>query len=95
MSGILTRLCLYMSPISHMKLLQPLHQIWKIIATLKSFKKSDRLLFQLNHHFEKAQTEFCFINHPRFGLIRCIRSNKSIQKGEEIFIDYNYGSGPR
>jgi SET domain-containing protein len=39
---------------------------------------------------EQRNTEFCFVQHPRFGHCRCIRSIKAIAKGEEIFIDYGY-----
>ena len=46
--------------------------------------------FQMNHHFEKAAVEFCYMTHPRFGSVRCMRSLRSIKKGEEIFTNYNY-----
>ena len=46
--------------------------------------------FQFNHRFEDYKVDFCFMNHPRFGSIRCMRSFESIAKGEEIFIHYNY-----
>lgn len=27
---------------------------------------------------------------PRFGNIRCLRTNRLVKKGEELFVDYNY-----
>jgi len=46
---------------------------------------------KVNNAFgEKQNSEFCFIEHPRFGHCRCIRSIRAIEKGEEIFIDYGY-----
>ena len=32
------------------------------------------------------------MNHPRFGFLRCIRSTRAINVGEEIFVDYGYGT---
>jgi hypothetical protein len=46
---------------------------------------------KVNNAFKDSRnTEFCFVNHPRFGHCRCIRSTKPIAKGEELFIDYGY-----
>ena len=49
---------------------------------------------KVNHNFEskKVNAEFGLMEHPRFGIVRCIRSTRSIGVGEEIFVDYGYGS---
>ncbi len=48
---------------------------------------------QTNHKFphEGPSLEFCYMKHPRFGDIRCLKTLRNIQKGEEMFEDYNYG----
>jgi hypothetical protein len=30
------------------------------------------------------------VTSPRFGNIRCLRTNRLVKKGEELFVDYNY-----
>ena len=40
---------------------------------------------------DEINAEFGNMNHPRFGLIICIRSIRVIEPGEEIFVDYGYG----
>ena len=40
---------------------------------------------------DEVNAEFGEMNHPRFGLVRCIRSTRDIEPGEEIYVDYGYG----
>ena len=40
---------------------------------------------------DEINAEFGIMNHPRFGLVQCIRSIRDIEPGEEIFVDYGYG----
>ena len=49
---------------------------------------------KVNHNFvdKEVNAEFGLMNHPRFGLVRCIRSTRAINVGEEIFVDYGYGT---
>ena len=45
---------------------------------------------KINHQFQDVNVDFCYMKHPRFGNIRCTRSLRLINKGEEIFEDYQY-----
>ena len=49
---------------------------------------------KVNHNFvdKEVNAEFGLMNHPRFGLVRCIRSTRAIGAGEEIFVNYGYGT---
>ena len=49
---------------------------------------------KVNHNFvdKMVNAEFGLMNHPRFGLVRCIRSTRAIGVGEEIFVNYGYGT---
>jgi len=49
---------------------------------------------KVNHNFSsrKVNAEFGLMNHPRFGLVRCVRSTRAIGVGEEIFVNYGYGT---
>ena len=44
----------------------------------------------MNNKLLDPNTEFCHIKIPRFGFVRCIKSTRTIAKGEELFIDYGY-----
>ena len=46
-----------------------------------------------NHKFDENEinAEFGKMNHPRFGLVKCIRSTRDIEPGEEIYVHYGYG----
>jgi histone-lysine N-methyltransferase SETD7 len=48
-----------------------------------------------NHSFD-PNCEWIIVEHPRFGLIRGLRSQKDIQKDEELLINYtmNLGDAP-
>ena len=37
-----------------------------------------------------SNAKFGGFEHPRFGTITCIFSTKTIEKGDEIFVDYNF-----
>lgn len=43
-----------------------------------------------NHSFKLQNAQYEPYWHPRFGSIKCLRSIKSINKNEEIFVDYGY-----
>lgn len=43
-----------------------------------------------NHRFVNTNLEFCKINHPRFGLTCCLKSQRPLSKGEELFEHYGY-----
>jgi len=49
-----------------------------------------------NHSFEPvrrtAKYDVCY--HPRFGLIKCIRTVVAVRAGEELLVDYGYKIGP-
>ena len=45
---------------------------------------------KVNHHFCEANAIFSEIEHPRWGLMVGIFTNRNIRAGEEIFIDYGY-----
>ena len=40
----------------------------------------------------RRNAKLCWMKHPRFGATRCVRSIRSIQKGEEILVDYGYNT---
>lgn len=44
---------------------------------------------KLNHSF-RANCEEWFLDHPRFGIIPCERTNRDVEAGEEVFLDYGY-----
>ena len=43
---------------------------------------------QANHKFNGTNIDFDFLTSPRFGHIRCLRSTRVIERGEELFINY-------
>ena len=40
-----------------------------------------------------ASVDFCDTFHPQQGCIRCIKTLRDVEKGEELFIDYDYELG--
>ena len=51
---------------------------------------------KVNHSFAPhANLEFDFSEHPRFGMIRCARTLRDIDEGEELLWDYGYAKGTR
>ena len=44
----------------------------------------------MNHRFRNTNVDFDFVTSPRFGLTRCLRSTRFIERGEELFVDYEY-----
>ena len=53
------------------------------------------LAHKINNAFwPKKNAEFGSVEHPRFGLIPCVKTIKNIKKGEEIFLDYGYDKNP-
>ncbi len=44
----------------------------------------------MNHKFSETNAAFDYITSPRFGLTRCVRTTRSVAKGEELFINYGY-----
>ena len=45
---------------------------------------------KVNHKFSGVHGEFCDLKHPVFGDIRGVCAIKNIEKGEEIYEDYDY-----
>ena len=43
-----------------------------------------------NAFWPKKNAEFAGVEHPRFGLIPCVKTIKNVKKDEEIFLDYGY-----
>ena len=43
-----------------------------------------------NAFWPQKNAEFASIEHPRFGLIPCVKTIKNVRKDEEIFLDYGY-----
>jgi histone-lysine N-methyltransferase SETD7 len=45
-----------------------------------------------NHTFDRAaqNAAYCMALHPRFGLIKAIRTLRAVQAGEELLVDYGY-----
>lgn len=42
------------------------------------------------HKFKNVNVEFVFFKHPRFGYVRGLESKRTIQRHEEIYVDYYY-----
>ena len=40
---------------------------------------------------DEINAEYDEMNHPRFGLVKCLRSIRDIEVGEEVYVDYGYG----
>ena len=47
-------------------------------------------LFQVNHHFRHDNSFYTDVEHPRWGVIVCVKSNRAIKEGEEILTHYLY-----
>lgn len=45
---------------------------------------------KLNHSFTRRQTDYNWVVHPRFGLIRSVMAIKDIAPDEELFVHYRY-----
>ena len=43
-----------------------------------------------NAFWPQKNAEFASIEHPRFGLIPCVKTIKNVRKDDEIFLDYGY-----
>ena len=48
---------------------------------------------KLNHSFKATKSMYGAAYHPRFGEIRSVVAKSDIDKGEEIFVSYNYRMG--
>jgi hypothetical protein len=47
----------------------------------------------INHGFPpKSNSAFSNAEHPRFGMVTTIVATRNIEIGEELFLDYSYGS---
>lgn len=45
-----------------------------------------------NHHVAACRNAMYDVYwHPRFGAIKCLRTLREVQAGEEILVDYGYG----
>jgi len=60
---------------------------WSFTSTYKA-----SLAHKCNHSFDETQRNAMYdmALHPRFGLIKCIRTTKSIKPNEELYVDYGY-----
>ncbi|TRY64272.1 hypothetical protein TCAL_02616 [Tigriopus californicus] len=45
---------------------------------------------KVQHKFKNPNADFVFFKHPRFGYVRALGSTRTIQRHEEIFVDYYY-----
>ncbi len=45
---------------------------------------------KVNHHFKLHNAGYFEVEHPRWGLIQSVTSNKAIKKGDEVFTFYGY-----
>ena len=48
-----------------------------------------------NHDFARNNAIFSEMEHPRWGILAGIFSNRFIEAGEEIFVNYGYQENPR
>lgn len=46
--------------------------------------------FQVNHNFVLNNTHFEPIDHPRWGIIQSVVTNRDLKAGEELFGHYGY-----
>lgn len=64
-----------------------------VIDVPEPFNRTENYCATLGHKANHSFTPNCkydtFI-HPRFGLIKCIRSIDAVQKDEELTVDYEY-----
>lgn len=59
-------------------------------ATTATYRAS--LAHKVNHTFPEGQrnAKYDMCLHPRFGLIKCVRTTKPVPAGGELFVDYGY-----
>ena len=48
-------------------------------------------LFQVNHSFRHTNSAYVSAEHPRWGSIMCVESQRPIKAGEELYTYYGYG----
>ncbi|XP_034036893.1 histone-lysine N-methyltransferase SETD7 isoform X2 [Thalassophryne amazonica] len=61
-----------------------------VIDVPQPFDQTGRYCASLGHKANHSFTPNCKFVHPRFGPIKCIRTLRPVQKGEELTVAYGY-----
>ena len=48
---------------------------------------------KVNHSSTRCNSKYDTFDHPRFGLIKCIRTLQPVKKDEEFLVTYDYEHG--